>query len=96
MKRALLVLLLLLPSLSALAADSTAPLTNFHIQPKSCIGTSLPKIMSIESKEQIARSGCCSHHQGVCGCEGGRQVCCDGSFSPSCTCNKEEPPTVLN
>ncbi len=30
--------------------------------------------------------GCCSHHGGVCGCEGGRKVCCDGTFSPSCTC----------
>lgn len=40
--------------------------------------------------EQIARRGCCSHHSGVCNCSGGRIVCCDGSFSPSCTCNKEE------
>ncbi len=21
--------------------------------------------------------GCCSHHQGVCGCKGGRATCCD-------------------
>jgi len=46
--------------------------------------------------EQLAKSGCCSWHKGVCGCSGGRQVCCDGSFSPSCTCNKEEPPVVTN
>jgi len=31
--------------------------------------------------------GCCSHHQGVCGCEGGRAKCCDGSLSPSCGCD---------
>jgi hypothetical protein len=30
--------------------------------------------------------GCCSHHHGVCGCSGGRTVCCDDTFSPSCTC----------
>ena len=48
------------------------------------------------TKEELARSGCCSWHQGVCGCSGGRQVCCDGSYSPSCTCNKEEPPKVPN
>ena len=30
--------------------------------------------------------GCCSWHGGVCGCEGGRKVCCDGSLSPSCRC----------
>jgi hypothetical protein len=49
-----------------------------------------------EGKEQIARRGCCSHHGGVCGCQGGRQVCCDGSFSPSCTCLKEDPPSIPN
>lgn len=34
-----------------------------------------------------AGRGCCSHHQGVCGCEGGRAKCCDGSLSPSCGCD---------
>ena len=32
------------------------------------------------------RRGCCSHQGGVCGCSGGRAVCCDGSYSPSCGC----------
>ena len=35
---------------------------------------------------ETARQGCCSWHQGVCGCEGGRLVCCDGTYSPSCGC----------
>lgn len=40
----------------------------------------------------FARQGCCSHHGGVCGCSKyGRQVCCDGQLSPSCTCT---PPQV--
>ncbi len=30
--------------------------------------------------------GCCSWHQGVCGCRNGRTVCCDGTLSPSCGC----------
>ena len=30
--------------------------------------------------------GCCSHHGGVCGCNAGRAVCCDGKLSPSCPC----------
>src|SRR5262245_32306349 len=34
-----------------------------------------------------SRSGCCSHHGGVCGCERGRAACCDGSPSPSCGCD---------
>lgn len=32
------------------------------------------------------KQGCCSWHDGVCGCENGRIVCCDGTLSPSCTC----------
>lgn len=44
----------------------------------------------------LAKSGCCSWHQGVCGCSGGRQVCCDGSYSPSCTCNTDDPPEIVN
>jgi len=34
----------------------------------------------------VARSGCCSWHGGVCGCSGGRALCCDGTLSPSCSC----------
>lgn len=38
-----------------------------------------------------AQRGCCSHHGGVAGCsENGRQICRDGTLSPSCTCT----PTV--
>ena len=34
-----------------------------------------------------ARRGCCSHHGGVSGCSSsGRQVCRDGTLSPTCTC----------
>lgn len=41
----------------------------------------------------LAQRGCCSHHGGVAGCNSnGRQVCKDGSLSPSCTCT----PTVQN
>jgi len=30
--------------------------------------------------------GCCSWHDGVCGCDNGRKLCCDGTLSPTCTC----------
>lgn len=34
-----------------------------------------------------AKRGCCSHHGGVAGCStNGRQICNDGTLSPSCTC----------
>ena len=46
--------------------------------------------------EQLAKSGCCSCHSGVYGCSGGgRQECCDGTLSPSCTCHKEDAPEPL-
>lgn len=48
------------------------------------------------SKELLAQSGCCSHHDGVCGCSGTMVLCCDNSFSPSCRCNKEEPIHNVN
>lgn len=39
-----------------------------------------------------AKRGCCSHHGGVAGCNAnGRQICNDGTLSPSCTCT---PPVV--
>jgi len=34
-----------------------------------------------------AKSGCCSHHNGVCGCTRGRAKCCDGNTSPTCRCS---------
>lgn len=43
---------------------------------------------------EVAQRGCCSHHGGVSGCSGGSVTCVDGSFSPSCTCDHEEPPHV--
>ncbi len=35
---------------------------------------------------EIQKRGCCSWHGGVCGCSGGRVLCCDGTLSPTCTC----------
>lgn len=38
----------------------------------------------------LAKRGCCSHHNGVCGCNNlsGMQRCCDGTDSPSCRCGE--------
>jgi len=41
------------------------------------------EVFAIDEPE---RSGCRSHHGGVCGCSAGRAQCCDGSLSPSCGC----------
>lgn len=44
------------------------------------------QIIKTGDKELIARRGCCSWHGGVCDCNYGRIVCCDSTYSPSCTC----------
>jgi len=43
-----------------------------------------------------AKSGCCSWHGGVSHCDTsvGRQVCNDGTYSPSCTCAKVSIPRI--
>ena len=48
------------------------------------------------SNDVLAQRGCCSWHQGVCSCNNGRVVWCDGTKSPSCTCNQEGPITLTN
>lgn len=50
----------------------------------------LSSCTTVEKTDCIVRSGCCSHHGGVQGCSNGRQVCRDGTLSPTCTCYKED------
>ncbi len=42
----------------------------------------------------LAQQGCCSWHGGVCGCNWGRVVCCDGRLSPTCLCRGDSEPPV--
>ncbi len=49
-------------------------------------------LLLVSPKLVNAARGCCSRHGGVCGCTTyGKNLCCDGSVSPSCTCT---PPRV--
>ena len=38
------------------------------------------------SKDMLAQQACCVQNQGICGCRAGKIVCCDKTFSPTCTC----------
>lgn len=41
-----------------------------------------------------AQRGCCSRHGGVAGCSSnGRQICNDGTLSPTCTCTPPKSVT---
>ena len=48
------------------------------------------------SQLQLAQRGCCSWHGGVCGCNGGRAVCCDGKLSPTCGCHSNDIKEFTN
>jgi hypothetical protein len=54
------------------------------------------EIGSFNLEQKIARSGCCSWHGGVCDCIGGRVVCCDGTFSPTCSCHHNSNKELMN
>lgn len=51
--------------------------------------TPIPKADG-DDGQQEARSGCCSHHGGVAGCDygTGHQRCADGSDSLTCGCGE--------
>lgn len=42
--------------------------------------------------EALAQQACCKANKGVCGCRAGKIVCCDKTFSDTCTCNRDEAP----
>ena len=63
----------------------------FVLAAASLVGSASPAAYHCEGRtfataQKAMQSGCCSHHNGVCGCANGRKTCCDGVVSPSCTC----------
>lgn len=49
------------------------------------------KCFCIDQAGVDARSGCCPHHGGACGCSRNSVTCCDGTSSPTCTCHDAAP-----
>lgn len=80
----------------ALSASATEPTpTATEAEAAACAELEL----SGATSEQLAQQGCCSYHDGVCGCGvNGRVRCCDGTQSPSCRCATpdERAPTLQN
>ncbi len=90
MKKLFLIILVLI-SFGCLSGSSYAESTIVlkpHESSNSCMSIN-------QSTTKQATQGCCSHHQGVCGCSGGRAVCCDGQYSPSCGCNSDSIKQLL-
>lgn len=69
-----------------LATKEIPPLQKLEqIAPETGIGEN--SIAGMKDPDLVPmQRGCCSWHQGVCGCNNGRTVCCDGTYSPSCGC----------
>lgn len=58
-------------------------------QAQSCDGA----VQTGAAGERLAQQqACCKGQKGVCGCRAGKIVCCDGKFSDTCTCNRDDAP----
>ena len=89
---ALLVLVAFAFSLAAFSADAGKPPMQVAAELSQDTQQQCDKLRAGNADaQQLAQSGCCSWHKGVCGCSGGRTACCDGTLSPSCTCRGDEP-----
>ncbi|QMT59703.1 DUF4124 domain-containing protein [Legionella sp. PC997] len=55
-------------------------------------------VLFLFNSSLYAKSGCCSHHGGVAGCNSttGFNICADGTDSPSCTCGYPSDYNSLN
>lgn len=78
-------------SVSCLAATPTPEAGSIAATPiiEESVPTAPPELGSIVGMPDnmlYKTRGCCSHHNGVCGCNNGRAVCCDNTYSPSCGC----------
>lgn len=69
-----------------LSADN-AKTINTKANTGCALNAQTSKNITARNKFPDLRRGCCSHHEGVCGCSNGRAVCCDGILSPSCGCD---------
>jgi hypothetical protein len=84
-------LILLLAAWSVFAAGEAGvdpgvgkPLTT---QTGSCDGA----VQAGATVDRFAQQpACCKANKGVCGCRAGKIVCCDKTFSDTCTCNRED------
>jgi len=79
--------ILLFISFASFAEEPTEP-KNVQMAPTEQSTTNKPFLQKKECHldDKAEGRGCCSHHDGVCGCAGGRAQCCDGALSPSCGC----------
>jgi hypothetical protein len=85
-----LIILLVAPSYQFTNTSPTeAPVEIEEIRTFETVENQIMEGCEESEGELLARSGCCSWHRGVCGCDTAtdRIRCCDGTLSPSCRCS---------
>jgi hypothetical protein len=89
--KSIIIALFLAFSVSAIAEEpaqkQAEQQTAQQVQADECDPALIVADSEAAKQEELERRGCCSHHNGVCGCLNGRAKCCDGSLSPSCGCD---------
>ncbi len=79
-----LYVVLLIAAMSMFAGGDTGAVP--RLQPSASDPTCEAVMKNGASKDMLAQQACCQKNQGVCGCRAGKIVCCDKTFSPTCTC----------
>lgn len=95
MRSVVIILVLLLQAGVASAFEQSPPVPSKVVLPSitealSHLGVEDRIVTCPDGSLAFAQRGCCSWHGGVCGCYGWRVVCCDGTLSPTCTCNQPD------
>lgn len=83
----LILFLILFTSIPSNSQERNAHLGKYQFYSKSYarLDSSLCKLEIFTNLKVVSLQGCCSWHQGVCGCQLGNAICCDGTHS-SCKC----------
>jgi hypothetical protein len=84
-------LILLLAAWSVFAVGETGAdrgvATPLAAEAQACIEAAQSSAAGDRLAQQQA---CCKANKGVCGCRAGKIVCCDKTFSDTCTCNRDD------
>lgn len=83
MKKIVIMTLAFALSLSAGEANKENKSALLDFSPKQTQGVCVAGV-----DLEVNRKGCCSRHEGVCGCDGDRVKCCGGTLSPTCKCGE--------
>jgi hypothetical protein len=94
----IIIILFIISPLAAFCGDSIQGINNTAEKIEAIDKPNSPSDQTIKETDKArcdelipnpVRSGCCSWHGGVYGCNEqlDRIICCDGTLSPSCTCS---------